>query len=305
MNSSILIEFEEVTKYPIRAYLEKYSNFIKNHYSNIDRYYSGKNREVPNESFVAYKELSEDSKTLLSQFNNFQNKLDRCGFWELLDWITELKEQLDKIDRMPKYKKTLLSKGGYGNFVDAFGNIGGGITAENISEALSNSGQDVTWDELMSTNDLKEMDWGITEMKPISTFVRENVVNVTSIVDTPVGERIYGRDLCRRVEFVDGDLRVVSGKENVIQKVDILLTVNRGDIPEYPLLGRNPFLLGKSIRSSAFNEIIQDTKRNILQSDLFEDVSLEDVMSNEDGSTSVAIRIKTKYQYSVSRNIEI
>lgn len=85
------------------------------------------------------------------------------------------------------------------------------------------------WVDLMLSNDLNEGDWEIDKLTPLNVLINNTVdVVVTTILDQPIGKRIYGKDINRKITFVDNDLDIKIWQDNIEQKCDILLSLKRG-----------------------------------------------------------------------------
>jgi len=158
----------------------------------------------------------------------------------------------------------------------------------------------------MINNDMEETDWEIDELKNIDVFIsNKNDIVVTTILDQPIGDRIYGKDIARVINLIDNDLEIKSGKLNVEQKCDILLNLNRGDVPENMLFGKNQSIYtGVSVKQFLYPVLVQDLQDNFLQNDLFESISVNSF--NFDGdSMNVVCGIKTKYDYATEKTLPI
>lgn len=156
----------------------------------------------------------------------------------------------------------------------------------------------------MLSNDLNEIDWEIDNLTPINVLINNRTdVVVTTILDMPIGKRIYGKDINRKITFIDNDLLIVEYQANVEQKCDILLELNRGDVPENMLFGKN-VLPGVTMRQFMYAELVSDIQNNFLQNDLFENVNILN-FTFENGSMTAVVEIKTKYDYKTEKQIVI
>lgn len=303
---TIIIEFERVTKYPLVNFLSKYLYFLSNSYTQVDKYYSGEIREIDNKHLALLSELTSDCKNVIAQFHNFSNKFSNCGYWELMDWIDDLNNSLEKINKLPKFKKTTLTKYGYQPYMEISENIGGYRTMEDVSNSVKGNNIDNSdWIGLMHTNDLNEYDWEIDELSPVKLLINnKSDIVVTTILDMPIGNRIYGKDIARKITFKDNDFSLVEYEKNIEQKCDILLELNRGDVPEDMLFGKNISLLGGSSSQFSYPEIVNNIQNNFMQNDLFEYVNIKGFDLNN-GNMTVIVEIKTKYDFKTKKNIVI
>lgn len=303
----IVVEFERVTKWPLMDFLARYRDFMINSYPEINRYFSGETESIDNFHLTELSYLANKTKDLLTQFKNFANKFSTCGYWELMEYVGELSAAIEKINKLPKFRRTSLTRRGYQPVIQASGSVGSFRTMEDVANSIKRvNGDNTNWVDLMLGNDMNEGDWEIDELKPITALVNNRIdIVVTTILDQPIGVRIYGRDIKRKITFKDNDLELVEYQKNVEQKCDILLKLSRGDVPEDMMFGINSSLFrGVAAKSFAYPELVQQISQNFLQNNLFEYAVVRD-MTWEDGSLHVIVDIKTKYDYKTEKSITI
>jgi hypothetical protein len=304
---SIVIEFQKVTKYPLVEFLAQYRNFMLNSYPEIDRYFSGETASIDNAHLIALKNLTTECGNCMSQFKNFANKFDKCGYWELMEYIGNLEDTIEKINKLPKFRRTSLTKRGYQAVVQVSADVGGFRTMEDVANAVQNLNRDnYNWVDLMLSNDLNEGDWEIDKLTPLNVLINNTVdVVVTTILDQPIGKRIYGKDINRKITFVDNDLDIKIWQDNIEQKCDILLSLKRGDVPENMLFGQNAELtIGVTSKSFSYPELVKNLQNTFLQNDLFQYVEITK-FQYENGSMFMYCEIKTKYDYKTERKIVV
>ena len=304
---SIVIEFQKVTKYPLVEFLAQYRNFMLNSYPEIDRYFSGETASIDNAHLIALKNLTTECGNCISQFKNFANKFDKCGYWELMEYIGNLEDTIEKINKLPKFRRTSLTNRGYQAVVQVSADVGGFRTMEDVANVVQNLNRDnYNWVDLMLSNDLNEVDWEIDKLTPLNVLINNTVdVVVTTILDQPIGKRIYGKDINRKVTFVDNDLDIKIWQDNIEQKCDILLSLKRGDVPENMLFGQNAELtIGVTSKSFSYPELVKNLQNTFLQNDLFQYVDITK-FQYENGSMFMYCEIKTKYDYKTERKIVV
>lgn len=304
---SIVIEFQKVTKYPLVEFLAQYRNFMLNSYPEIDRYFSGETASMDNAHLIALKNLTTECGNCMSQFKNFANKFDKCGYWELMEYIGNLEDTIEKINKLPKFRRTSLTKRGYQAVVQVSADVGGFRTMEDVANVVQNLNRDnYNWVDLMLSNDLNEGDWEIDKLTPLNVLINNTVdVVVTTILDQPIGKRIYGKDINRKITFVDNDLDIKIWQDNIEQKCDILLSLKRGDVPENMLFGQNAELtIGVTSKSFSYPELVRNLQNTFLQNDLFQYVEITK-FQYENGSMFMYCEIKTKYDYKTERKIVV
>lgn len=303
MISEIANEFENITKFALLDYLVKYRNFLQNDYSDLYAYYSGSVETVNVGKLNTLSELMSLSNDLIRTFQTFSGKLGNVGYWELQRYCQDLRDTLERISKLPKYCRTAKTPRGYKPYVQVSGEIGGMKTVKDLAEQL---GGGISENELILNNDLQEQDYEIDKLKEINALVNnQNDIVVTTILEQPIGRKIYGRDINRKISFTNNDLSVVEYEDNVEQKCIILLELNKGDVPEFPNFGKN-ISPGTGIHKYNYAELILDIRENFEQDDLFESINIIDISPDRTtGDISLVVEIKTKYVYSTTQSIKI
>ena len=214
---------------------------------------------------------------------------------------------IEKINKLPKFRRTSLTKRGYQAVVQVSADVGGFRTMEDVANVVQNINRDnYNWVDLMLSNDLNEGDWEIDKLTPLNVLINNTVdVVVTTILDQPIGKRIYGKDINRKITFVDNDLDIKIWQDNIEQKCDILLSLKRGDVPENMLFGQNAELtIGVTSKSFSYPELVKNLQNTFLQNDLFQYVEITK-FQYENGSMFMYCEIKTKYDYKTERKIVV
>lgn len=302
MFSNIVIQFENITKFALLQYFEDYRDFMQNDFSYISNYYNGDTSSIDASHISNFNALRTKSKTLMQQFINFSHRLSNCGFWELQEYCQDLNDVLEKITKLPKYYRTSKTVRGYQPYIQVKSNIGGLKTVQDLAQEINSEG--VSEISLIIDNDLQEKDWNIDELSSITAFVNNQTdVVVETILEQPIGNQIYGKDICRKITLENNDLAVKKYEENVEQKCDILLSLERGSVPEMPNFGKNR-LQGTNISDYNYTELVKDLQSVFLQNGLFEDIEISDIEYKQ-GDIFVNCIIKTKYSYSTQKTLKI
>lgn len=306
MIESIVIEFEKVTKYPLMKFIEEYRDFMLYSFSPLERYFSGISETIDNSHISALKKVTIDTRDVLQQFKNFSNKFEKCGYWELMDFIDDLNTTMEKINKFPKFKRTVLSKRGYTNNVESQATVGGFRTIDDVANGVNNSVNDnYGWVELMLNNDMDEIDWEIDKLSGLNVYYSKRKINVTTIIDMPWGKRVYGKDLNRKIAFANNDFVTVSEEANIEQKCDILLGLNQGDVPENTLLGVDPHFLGGTFSSFNTPEVVRQIHAAFQQNDLFQEATVTELKFDGNGHMNIKVRIRTKYELAIEKQVTI
>lgn len=301
MFADIAISFQNITKFDLRQYFIDYRDFLTNDFPDVSNYYAGKTETIDAAKIKRLKDLITRSRNLLQQFSTFATKFSNVGFWELQQYCQDLNETLERITKLPKYNRVSKSPRGYKPYIQASYSVGGMRTMEDVAREI---GETTTESELILNNDLEEENYDIDKLSNINALVNNTSgVVVDTILETPVGNRVYGRDIQRKIEIEGNDLKIVEWEDNVEQKVEILLMLEHGDIPEMPNLGR-AVIEGSNYRDYNYTELLTDLRNVFYQDDLFAYVGITDV-SYKDGDISVNVEVNTKYIYSTTKTITL
>ena len=301
MFADIAINFQNITKFDLRQYFIDYRDFLTNDFPDVSNYYAGKTETIDAAKIKRLKDLITRSRNLLQQFSTFATKFSNVGFWELQQYCQDLNETLERITKLPKYNRVSKSPRGYKPYIQASYSVGGMRTMEDVAREI---GETTTESELILNNDLEEENYDIDKLSNINALVNNTSgVVVDTILETPIGNRVYGRDIQRKIEIEGNDLKIVEWEDNVEQKVEILLMLEHGDIPEMPNLGR-AVIEGSNYRDYNYTELLTDLRNVFYQDDLFAYVGITDV-SYKDGDISVNVEVNTKYIYSTTKTITL
>jgi len=291
----LIKRFENITQYDLTSYFEKMSKFFKNDYYSIVAYYSGDIEKLDNDIIAKYDELITEAHKIDAIVNNFAYLLDNIDFWELVDTLSDFYIKLQTISKLPKYLRSSRTdfnfKSGYAHSYN--------LSNESLEQVSKNIKQDTDWDndwtKIALNNKLLEIDYTVNN-NPNITIYQEKFVKdfVTSVFDIMVGERIYGRDIDKSFLFENDDIKVLNYKETVFQTVNILSSLLKGHIPEYPELGiPSGLYTGSNIGSFIYASISLDMQKIFLTDDLFVNFTIKQINHEED-KIFIKFEVETK-----------
>lgn len=301
MISEIANKFQEITKFDLYQYFVDYADFMRNKFPYVRAYFAGESESVDSSYIEQMNDLVERSNALMRIFNTFGAKLGNVGYWELQNYCQDLRDTIQRVAKLPKYLRTSKTSRGYKPYIQAEFNVGGYRDFKDVS-ALIDDGN-VSDTSLILNNDFEEEDYEIDELRNAKAYILNNKEgDVKTILEQPIGDAVYGRDIDRKITFENNDLAVKEYSDNVEQKIEILLELMEGDIPEFPNLGRTH--IGDNYSNYNYTELLREVQSIFMQDDLFLSVSIDDIKI-EQGDIYVTIEIFTKYVYAVKRTIKI
>lgn len=299
--------FQNKTNFPLADFLVEANSFFSNEFNDIVNFYSGNKNTLDRSQIKKLNSLSEKAIYLQRIFRDNKSKFNTVDFWELLDIIEDIKVKLSTSQNMSKYLRSTIN-----NSVDkkngfVFDTIlENQETLEDINLKKLKNTYEEDWFDIALENDLKEIDWDISGGKELK--LRKKIFQsdlVTSMIDNTVGEKIYGRDIKKKLTFEDDDLKSLDYKETVNQTVEILASLNKGDIPEYREIGI-PIGLYKGSNFSRLNysSIVRELNKNFSTDDLFSNFNILE-MEYKEGDLYIKYEVNTKYELVIIKNIRI
>jgi hypothetical protein len=300
-------KFFSITKFDISRLVIDIQDFFENDFDNLVKFYSG---DVKNLNILSIKKLSSlliELSKLNSIFLTYNKRLSTIDFWELIVLVEDLKSKLLFSKNLSKYLRSSITSGitrrGYKfNYL-----MSPEETLESISKDVLNSDDfDNDWIEIAIDNDLKEVDWDIDGGKNISLVDNSFQSNlVTSMIDNSIGDKIYGLDIKKNIEFENDDLLVLNHKDTVLQTVSILASLSKGDIPEFPSIGINSNIWkGSNASQMNFPLLSRELNSNFKTDDLFINFKILSIQYNN-GDIEIQYEVNTKRNFVIINNVTI
>jgi hypothetical protein len=296
-------KFERLTKYPLTSYFEEAEKFLNSGYPAVVKYFQGAVNQIKLDYVKKLFDLKKEAERVSLLFDTYSDYFDNYEYWELLDFVESLRKNFLVISKIDKFLRSSRNTFDYKNAFDFDYNKGQNESLEDISrEILKDSDFENSWIQIALRNDLFEYDYSSNSGKNLILSKEIFVIDfVTSVVDNMIGERIYGLDLQKLLEFENDDLKVLSHRDTVFQCVEILASLKKGDIPQFPNLGipRN-LLSGGNIGGITYSRVVEEMNRNFLSDDLFVDFQVTSIRYS-DGDFFIEYKVNTKYQLFVEK----
>lgn len=292
----ILDEFVKITKYPIVTYLTDYTNFVDNHKANVYDYYSGKLKTPIMESFNRLSDLLRESQTIENIIENKRDSFKSGAFWELAELLSDIFIQLETTDNASKWLRSAIGRNDFTPNVEFEYTLRQLQTLEQVASDVSGSSfREQEWITIALRNDLREEDYDTKGGNKLLLSGRNNAtIKLRSVVDNITGEKVYGLDLDRRLQFVDDDLKVLDYKDTVRQAVNILGGLRRGTTPEFPEDG---IALGNGVGTNranlSFPIMIRQMTATFRRDDTLQSLKIKDI-SIKDDSLNIVFEVNTR-----------
>lgn len=300
MNSIVysMLRFEELTKYNLSKFVQDTSLFFKNGFPKIISFFSGTTNTVESSVLNEHKRLLKEADVAVQQFKTNAEKLETVEYWELLDFVEDLRTKLQTISKTSKYLRSSRVDFNDGNGFSYTYTLGDGQTLENISRnVLQDNDSENDWTKIALNNDLLESGWDMDDGKKVTIYKEKFMTSpVTTFIDNMIGEKIYGIDIDRKITFEDDDVKTLSYRDTVYQSADILSGLKKGDIPQYPVLGIDSSLyVGSNIGMMSYSSVVRELTKNFSTDDLFINFSVTDIELVND-AFKLKYTVDTKYK---------
>lgn len=228
--------------YNIDVYLDLYSYFLENNQPRILEYFQEENVDPDVDSFDMLQKLIKEATKINDILKIQKNKFNKIDDWSLMEYLEDIRINLETIDNTSKYTRSSKNKNSWRSqsiqieyFIDQ------NETLEDVQ--IENYGTldfHNKWIDIALQNNLSEMDYTPDGGKLIN--LQKNVQTnknfyLESIVDNLQGEKLYGLDIYQKLTFLNNDVLVLSHKDTVLQSINTLILLKKGDIPEFPNFG--------------------------------------------------------------------
>lgn len=300
-------KFLRITNYDLSSFVFRVQDFFAQDFPLILNFYNGNSNFIDKVHIKKLNSLAEECLRVTSMFRDFKGLMMTCDFWGLLDGVEDIRTHLQYAQNIPKYLRSSYIKGKVRNGYSYDYSMDQFQTLEDVSlDELRQSDSNNLWTRIAIENDLREVDWDIdggTQLQLTDYSFQQNLV--TSMIDYTIGDRIYGKDIKRLIEFDNDDLMVLGYKDTVFQTVEILQNLKKRDVPEYPWLGTNgKFWTGNNIAMTNLPIVTKELNDVFRTDDLFKDFKVLGVEYRE-GDVFIEYQVSTKRDLVIVNNVTI
>jgi hypothetical protein len=308
LNKDAIEIFEKTTRYPLTEYLNEYSDFIEDKSQNITNLYLGVLSEVDNEAFETLDMLFKKALKIESLIDVHKKEMtSNISYWELFEFLTDIKTSLLSFTKAKKWARSSVNKGVLSDGVTTELGLKRFQTLEDISRLTGANNQDDYWIKVALENDLSEEDYGEgTNVKLNIKGANRGALNIRSVIDSDiVGEKIYGKDIQRKLQFENDDLKVLSYKDTLFQTVSVLSTLKKGDTPEFIEEGIQSSIVSGSNRNAiSYGILVRQYYETFGQDDSFKSILIKDIKLSQD-SLSLTIECETRIGETIDQAINL
>lgn len=261
---SVIQRYSEVTHFDFISFIQSVQNFYKNEFEQIKKFFNKELDVLPGNYLQKFNELKRSYQLASGYFNRLvsseENKVTVEHF-ELSNILNEIESILSYIENIPKWLKASRDNIFVINVPTFEYSPEQYDTLESI--AIKFYGDVSRWVDIARDNDLRYTDvggadWTNKKLKVPLKQVRLN--DIICVIDAPIGDYMLGLDIDKDFEFVDDDIKVLTGEQTFEQACNIMFELAKGDIPQYPNVGHVVSQLvsanlGILTRSNIVNEV--------------------------------------------------
>jgi len=236
-DTDTLLRFEQATGYSAEYLLNRYIDFRSTYYPNIVSFYSGISASPDLDSFVQMEEIIVEMNEVTEKFIQNRENFVNYSDWNLLEFFEEIKLKMAQTENISKFLRSSIGEGKFDRFVEGKAPLKENQTLENVADiALNSTDPNNDWINVALRNRLAEEDYSLDGGKMLSIVfnINRGTTDILTVVDNPQGDRIYGKDLYKVLTYEDDDLKVLEPYDTLFQSAEILVSLKRGDNPEFP-----------------------------------------------------------------------
>lgn len=291
MSYTNLDTFKKVTGYDIESFFNDFLDFISSDFQNIVNYYNGK--DIDQNSFNKLDNLYNETKNIEPLLDQFGIQFSTVDYWNINNTFSEVQTKLESCINMGKWSRSSrLNR--FSSKLSTRHIQKQNETIEQISKDSGNIDKD-SWVNIAIDNQLIEEDYTNTGGKLLNVRLNDspNISSIQNIIDYLIGDNIYGKDLVKKIEILsDGDLNTISGKDNIRQIFETIMSTIKGSIPEFENYGIPSDIFGTNENIIQYPIIFRSLVGMIQTDKRFTSLDLLDINKKED-NINIEIQART------------
>lgn len=284
MELSPVEKFTKLTKLDVQSFLDRFSFFVSSRfYTDIYDYYGGVLKEPNAEAFEYLKSLEHSCNSILSQIKPFKKLLTTISDINLLYQIEDAKIKLKTVRNLAFFLNTNVDNS---NGVETTYVLAKNENLQDVSDNVLNNDDFLNdWVQIALKNRVNEISYNKDGGLVVNLVSRKDLAvgSVQTVLGSQVGSSALGKDIQRRIEFEDNDVKILGNVETFLQSLKILLNLQRGDIPSNPRLGiTTEGVMGSNLNTLNFPITLRELANNFAQDDTIESFRVLDLERKND-----------------------
>jgi hypothetical protein len=287
MNPRLIYRFDKIIGVSFERFLKSSQEFFTNHYQPLYDFFSGNSDSLPKESFKKLKELDNQREVIQNSFLTKSFKLNEYEFWEIVDMVEEISTKISTTLKLDKWLRSVNTSLSYNNGTSFKYMLRNNQSVDSAVRYNMGDVDEEVVNDLMIKNSLQERDLPIEGGVEINIFTSQSnssVTNVSTVIDNPLGKKIYGKDLQKHIEWDtdNNDLKVLDYDQTLQQTINIMGSLQKSSVPEFEEIGFDYFA-GKTIGSLSKPLLIRQLNEIFAQDDIFVGIEVTEMKFIQDG----------------------
>lgn len=286
ITKEILNEFNELTNFDVISYYQNFVNFMETDVPYIIDYFSGNTKIVASDSFNNLNILLKFNDEALSLFTQSKNKLNNLKWVDLMIQLEDIDSTLLTVKNISKWLRSAKLNTGFNSDTEVQIGLNQYQTLENFNkDVLRNKNFQDSWINTAVRNNLTEEDYSLEGGNLLSvSFAQSGFLNIQAVVDNINSTNLLGKDIDKKLQFIDNDLKALNYADTFKQSILILSSLKIGDNPYLPDLGidkKNS--LGVNIALIKLPILFRQLVASFETDDTIVNLTIEDVVRSQDG----------------------
>jgi hypothetical protein len=280
--------FQKITGYNLDKLLKEFDQFQQVDRNNIINYYSNSSEYVPSKSFSKLKYLQDEFKKVIDLFEINNSIFANSSYWELLSLVEDGLISLNLIETSDKFIRSSKAKVGF--YTSSVEEVTQGEfqTIEDIASQRGSTNENDEWQEYAISNRIIEEDYTPDGgLKIDAPRIGSQTLKVEVVADSNLrGTQLYGLDVQKKLEITeDGDLKVLSNEDTVMQSIDIYMNLEKGSNPEFRNDGiDSSSLTGVNVNSLQFPILARQLNEVFSKDDTFVSIQVTNAYFEQDNA---------------------
>lgn len=279
---NVFDNIEKVLGFDLMQFFDEYESFVHKDLQRLEIYYKGELESFPQTAFESLEALTTKASHIYESFRSNLNRLDKYIYYEYFDTFEDYFFKLETFKNYSKWikKSTYISSSNENYLMNKKESLE--LSAKRLGYQIPDEGAV----EIALDNHIKELDYDLSgnlifEYKVVS---RNQLLKLESVVDEKIiGDRVYGIDLDKNIQFVNNDFKILSPRNTFIQACDIIINLKKGDNPEIPFEGIDKTLLTNKVTATmTFPILLRQLTNLVSKDDTIKAFEIKDIEWRED-----------------------
>jgi hypothetical protein len=284
LNRDDLLDIEEFSGFPILSLFEEIEVFLRDGISSIISQFRYNSGSIDSKPFKEMEQIQEKITNAISALSSNREAFSFYCTWVVLEQLEETQSRILTYQNYDIWSRSSTIKQAFSGPIESDYVQRQGESLEDIEKLASSVNPNESWYNLALRNNLREEDYtpqGGTPLKIIFRNVDGLVIRtVVDVIDS--APKVYGRDISKKIRFVEEDLEWLDNEATKKQSIDILLSLKKGDNPNNNLGIDEQAVLGTNKNSLLFPSIFRQLSEIFKSDDSFLGIQVQKINLEQD-----------------------